>query len=123
MVDKTVRNVLEIAGTAFRDHPNGNRTPKYAELPNTFIFRAALCTYLLALEWSARGGAKDATPEKLRNDFVDMNFAAYATYFDGLMTTDAKVHRIHKEARLWLAALFGCELPGGLGYDPTQNGG
>lgn len=117
MVDKTVKNILHIVGTAFRDHPNAHIIPTYAELPNTYIFRAALCTYLLALERGANGGARDAAPAKLRNDFVDMNFAAYGTYFDGLMTTDARrVLRIHKEARVWLVALFDCKLPGGLGY-------
>jgi len=56
---------------------------------------------------------QDAKAETFRNDFVDMNFAAYATYFDGLMSADAKVRRIHAEARVWLTALFGCELPSG----------
>lgn len=116
IIDKTVRNILHIAGTAFREHPNVHIAPTYVELPNTYIFRAALCTYLLALDWGARGSARDAAPAKLRNDLVDMNFAAYATYFDGLMTADAKVLRIHREARVWLMALFRCELPGGLGY-------
>lgn len=114
MVDKTVKNILHIVGTTFRDHPNAHIIPTYAELPNTYIFRVALCTYLLALERGANGAARDVAPAKLRNDFVDMNFAAYGTYFDGLMTTDARVLRIHKEARIWLVALFDCKLPGGL---------
>jgi hypothetical protein len=117
-VDKTVRNVLHIAARLFREHPNARFTPAFSELPNTFIFRVALCTYLVALEWAAKGGARDAKPETFRNDFVDMNFAAYATYFDGLMSADAKVRHIHKKARVWLSALFGCELPSGwLGYE------
>lgn len=116
MIEKTVKNVLQIAAVAFREHPNAFVLPNVADLPNTFIFRAALCTYLLALEWGARGGAKEAGTAKLRNDFVDMNFAAYATYFDGLMTADEKLARIHREARVWLMALFDCELPGGTGY-------
>jgi hypothetical protein len=113
-VDKTIRHVLQIAGQLFHRHPDVKSTPKYSELGNTFIFRAALGTYLLVVDWAARGGAADAAPAKLRNDFVDMMFAAYATYFDGLFTSDAKVHRLHGELRLWLTALVGCELPGGL---------
>lgn len=116
MIDKAINNIMQIAAIAFRNHPNVRSAPSYAELPNTFIFRAALCTYLLVLEWGARGGANDAALAKLRNDFVDMTFAAYATYFDGLMTADAKVARIHGDARVWLMALFGCELPSGLGH-------
>lgn len=116
MVDKTVRNILHIAGIAFRDHPSAHVMPMHDKLPNTFIFRAALCTYLLALEWGAQGGAMDASPAKLRNDFVDMNFAVYATFFDGLMTADAKVLHIHRAARVWLTTLFGCQLSRGLGH-------
>lgn len=116
LVDKTVKNILHIAGTGFRDHPNAIFIPTYTELPNTYIFRLALCTYLLALDWGSKGGARDANPARLRNDFVDMNFAVYATYFDGLMSADAKVLHIHGEARVWLMALFGCELPRGVGY-------
>jgi hypothetical protein len=33
-----------------------------------------------------------------------MNFAAYATYFDGLLSADAKIRRIHAEVRIWLMA-------------------
>lgn len=115
-VEKIVTNVLYIAGKAFHKHPNVHFVPKYDELGKTFIFRVALCTYLLVLDWGARGGARDANPAKFRNDFVDMNFAAYATYFDGLLSADAKVRRLHGEARVWLTALFGCQLPNGLGF-------
>lgn len=96
----------------FVKHPNVKRRPTAQEFPNTFIFRSALCTYLLALEWIAHGGAMSASPAKLRNDFVDMHFAAYATYFEGLLSADAKVQRIYSEARLWLSAFFGCATPG-----------
>lgn len=116
-VNRTVQIVLQIAGKAFREHPDVKFIPKYAELGNTFIFRGALATYLLVLDWAARGGGRDASPAKLRNDFVDMNFAAYGSYFDGLLSADAKVRRLHRELRLWLIALFGCQLPGGLGFE------
>lgn len=113
-IDKTIKNVMGIAAHLFSAHPNVNVLPRHADLPNTLIFRLALCTYLLALEWGAKGGVRAAKPEKLRNDMIDMNFAAYATYFDGLMSGDAKACRVHKEARAWLMALFRCDLPGGL---------
>lgn len=119
-VHKTVKIVMEIAGRAFQQHPDVNFIPRHAELGNTFIFRVALATYLLVLDWVARGGALGASPAKLRNDFVDMNFAAYASYFDGLLSADTKVLRLHAELRLWLVALFGCQLPGGLGTPTRQ---
>lgn len=119
LVDKIVKHVMHIAGQLFQQHPNANVLPTYAELPNTYIFRVALCIYLLALEWGANGGAGDANPTKLRNDFVDMSIAAYATYFDGLLSADAKILRTHGKARVWLMALFDCELPGRFGYGNT----
>ena len=116
LIDKIVRNIFQIARLAFSNHPNVRKIPVYAELPNTFIFRVSLCIYLLALDWGAKGGVRNANQKTLRNDFVDMLFAAYATYFDGLMTADAKLLRIHSKARIWLMALFGCNLPEGLGH-------
>ena len=98
----------------FRKHPSVKALSRFDEVPNTFIFRNALCMYLLALEWAAFGGVKDASPDRLRNDMIDMNFAAYATFFDGLLSADAKLVRIHQDARLLLAELFGCQLPGGI---------
>lgn len=112
MVDKVVKNVMHVAGSLFANHPNINRWPSYAELPNTFIFRYSLCMYLLALDWAAMGGVENASSEKLRNDAIDMNFAAYGTYFDGLLTSDSKAARIHQEAGIWLSALFDCRIPG-----------
>lgn len=98
--DKTTRNIIWVAARMFQDHPDVRQLPSGKELPNTFIFRVALCMYLLALEWEANGGIKDAKPERVRNDMVDTFLAAYATYFIGLLTADAKVKRIHAEARL-----------------------
>lgn len=114
MVDKIVLSVIKIAGQLFHKHPNVSHIPTYGELANTFIFRASLCLYILAMDWVAVGGVTDAKPEKLRNDMVDVCFAAYATFFDGLMSADEKALRVHSEARLFLSALFDCYLPRGL---------
>ncbi len=111
-VDRTVKNVMHTAALLFKDHPNVRRKPNYRELVNTYIFRGALCCYLLALEWAALGGARNVFAEKLRNDMVDMSFVAYGTYFDGVLSGDSKVNRIHQEARVWLSALFDCQLSG-----------
>jgi len=116
IVDKIIQDVLCLAAQAFHKHSDVRLVPEHHELGNTFIFRSALCIYLLMLDWGARGGARDARPAKFRNDFVDMNFATYATYFDGLLSADAKIRRLHGELRIWLIALFGCQLPSGLGY-------
>ena len=43
---------------------------------------------------------------------VDVNFAAYATYFDDLLTDDEKTIRIYDKARLFLWRVFGCQISG-----------
>jgi hypothetical protein len=42
----------------------------------------------------------------LRNDVADINFAACATYFDGLLSADQKLVSIHDEARVLINELF-----------------
>jgi hypothetical protein len=120
MIDKLVKQVMEIAVHVFKDHPNVTALPTYAELPNTFIFRSSLCMYLLALHWAAHGGADNVGSAKMRNDMIDMYVAAFATFFDGLMSTDKKACHLHREARLILMAAFDCKLPNGLGFLPSS---
>lgn len=110
MIEKLIVSVLRIAITMFDGHPSIQHLPPRHELPNTFIFRAALCVYLLALDWISVGSAKGARAETIRNDMIDVTFAAYATYFDGLLSNDGKAKRIHQEARLLLDGVFGCQI-------------
>lgn len=115
MVKKLMTAVLHTAATMFEGHPSVPARPDREDLPNTYIFRAALCAYLLTLDWISVGGAtaaRGANATTIRNDMVDVNFAAYATFFDGLLSSDEKVQRIHAEARLFLAAVFGCHISG-----------
>src|SRR5882724_2200631 len=106
LFDKTMRNILLMAGFMFAGHPRVRKLPPASELPHTFIFRAALCAYLMALRWIYVGGAKNAKPEKIRNDIVDVNFAAFATYFDGLLTEDVKLKGIYQDAKFLLRTVF-----------------
>lgn len=102
MLDKSMRHIMEMAATLFSKHPRVRALPTFDDLANTFIFRLSLCTYLLALEWGVKGGAQQAKPKKIRNDLIDMHFAAYATFFDGLLSADAKATRIYKTAMFYL---------------------
>ncbi len=106
MIDKTIKNILFLAGLLFRDHPRTNQLPTASELPNSFIFRSSLCSYLLALDWISVGGAKNVKPERMRNDLVDVSFAAFATYFDGILTADKKLLGIYGKAVFLLEKLF-----------------
>jgi hypothetical protein len=106
MVDKLLSNIFDLAERLFDDHPQIVELPPAEELPYSFIFRFAVCGYLLALSWIAVGGPKNVKLEGLRNDVVDANFAAFATYFDGLLTADAKAAQIYRDAQFLLEKGF-----------------
>jgi hypothetical protein len=90
---KIVDNILDMAAFLFRANPNIAAPPPARELPYTFIFRYALTGYLLALRWMSVGGAKKTKLETIRNDIVDATLAAYATYFQDLLSNDVKAKR------------------------------
>jgi hypothetical protein len=50
------------------------------------------------------------SPEKVRNDFIDLNFATVGTYFNGLMSVDKRALDIHLELRVVLERL-GARMP------------
>jgi hypothetical protein len=79
MAEKMLPQILMMARALFDRHPRATRLPPPHELPNTFLFRTALCVYVLLKRWISVGGAHQAKPEKLRNDMVDVNFAVFAT--------------------------------------------
>jgi hypothetical protein len=94
---KLIKNIMVVAAMMFRDHPRVKRMPNWQEVQNTFIFRYAVCAYLIILRYISTGGAKGKKLENTRNDFVDGNFAAYATFFDGLLTSDEKLKQLYKD--------------------------
>ena len=102
MISKIFKHVIEVAKMLFSSHPNVNHYPSQNDLTNSFIFRYALCMYLLTIHWISEGGAQRVSPKKMRNDMVDMNYVAYATYFDGLLSKDKKVMNIHAQAKFLL---------------------
>ncbi|WP_213772880.1 hypothetical protein [Bradyrhizobium sp. dw_78] len=105
ILDKIQTHIPEMAAFLFEASPNFAGLPLARELPYTFIFRYALAGYLVALGWMSVGGAKNVKPEKIRNDIVDATYAAYATYFQGLLSFDGKAGEIYRDAK-FLTALF-----------------
>lgn len=106
IADKFYQHILLLTATLFRDHPRALKLPDATELPNTFIFRNALCMHVLTLEWISVGSPLKMKPERMRNDLVDLLFAAYATFFDGLLTADKKLDRTYQIASLLLSSLL-----------------
>jgi hypothetical protein len=96
-IDKIVKNIMLLAAFLFRDHPKVTKFPNADEVAQTFIFRASISSYLWVLRWISFGGARGAKSEIIRNDMVDINFAAYATFFDGLLTADRKLLKLYDD--------------------------
>ncbi len=111
MADKLVRRLLELSGAIFHLSPAIRNRPSFDELPNTYFFRVTLACYLLAITRAAHGQVTSMRPDKLRNDFVDMTFVAYGTYFDGILSDDVRVNRMYEEVSILLHSLFKAEVP------------
>ncbi len=62
--------------------------------------------YLLCLRWISDGSINSLKPDKRLNDLIDMNYAAYATFFDGLLTDDKKLIDIYRDACFFLNEIF-----------------
>jgi hypothetical protein len=105
MIRKGLETTMTFYDSWSKLHPHARKEVSIQNIPNTLIFRSALCSHFLTLWWVAVGGAKGAAPAKIRNDAVDVMFAAYGTYFDGLMTNDKKVTLVHQRARAVLKAI------------------
>jgi hypothetical protein len=105
LIKRMVTETVKMAAQNLAEHPNVRRWPSLKEVANTFVFRYCLCGHLLAMDWVGSGGAKDATANTLRNDLVDANFAAYGTFFDGVMTNDNKLLRIYIQASEFISII------------------
>lgn len=100
LVTKSTIELME----GFGDLP-GSVGPR--EAVYSFQLRFALANCILGLDWGVKGGVDGAAPKTLRNDITDMSYVAYATLFDGLVTNDAKMDAIYRNARNVLTPLFG----------------
>lgn len=99
---KILDGTLKLADKFFLLHPEIKKQPKVHEVPHSFIFRFALCAYLHALHWRVQGGAQDRLAEKMRNDVIDVTYAAYALCFDGILSDDKLVNEVHDNGRAML---------------------
>lgn len=66
------------------------------EISRTYLFRFAL-GLIMYLLWWIRGGSQTVVRiDRASNDFIDLSFAVYATYFDGFLTRDEKASWVHQ---------------------------
>ena len=99
MVDKMAERIVSLTTKFFESHPDDVRPPTVQEVPYTFMFRFAVCAYLQTLRRIRDGGAQAVKADKIANDIVDATFAAYATYFQGLLSKDAKANELYRNAK------------------------
>ncbi len=86
----------------FAEKVNFNEPKFYKEFYNSYLFRSGACGYFLFQEWYIAGGLKDVKSKKMMNDLLDVQIAAYATYFDGLLSNDKKAMRIYKVSKYFI---------------------
>lgn len=106
MIGKLFGVVTGLAEAAFASHPHRPAWPHRTHRINHFIFRNALfaAVYMLHL---VRQGTKVRKPEKARNDLVDLTFATYGSFFNGIMSMDMQLISIHGEGRHLIERLGG----------------
>ncbi len=61
-----------------------------------YIFRYAAANYFLGLKWISDGGYQNISLNKFANDIIDMSYATYGTYFDGVLSKDVKLKQVYK---------------------------
>jgi hypothetical protein len=66
--------------------------------------------HISALKWISHGGAQGASGRKILSEFIDVSCAAYATYFDGLLSNDGKLQAVFAKGSALLKEIEGAEL-------------
>lgn len=111
--EKFIRNVCLLFWMLMRDHPRVRELPKdFDDGCNLYLFRFALCVHIWLLEWIADGSNEQSNAGRVRNDLIDLHVAAYGTFFDGLMTGDARMAYIHSIALFMHETMRAEPLPG-----------
>lgn len=95
--------VVTVADLFASHHPAKIQLADPPELYSEFTFRLAL-TLMIHLFNLAKEGARGRKRDQALNDRIDVYHITYATYFNGLMTSDARCGRTHAAVR---AALRG----------------
>jgi hypothetical protein len=106
VIGKIIKDIMLLAVTLFRKHPDIQEIPPAPQVRNSYIFRFAISAYLLNLRWISDGGIENVSLDKLRNDVVDIGYVTYATFFDGLLTKDNKMEEIYQETCFILEYAF-----------------
>lgn len=97
LINAIVRRGFEIAPV-----PITPPDPKF--MADHFMFRNTLCTAVSMLSFARRGMA-ERRPDRARNDVVDVLVATYGTYFNGVMSEDARTNELQHVTRQILSQI------------------
>jgi hypothetical protein len=61
--------------------------------------RTLLLRLLILIYWAEKDGLDDIKPEKILNDYIDMEFVIIASYLDEIMSVDEKVKMLDCQVR------------------------
>jgi len=87
-------------GEALHKKISGNsKIPAFEDILFSVPYRFSLCSYCLFLLRAADGTLQSA---KTRNDHTDMTYAAYATFFDGLISNDKALVGVYSISAAWI---------------------
>lgn len=111
MRQKILGAANQICDGLFDIHPSRPRRPTTNSRVNTYFYRYALASVLYFLRWVRTGSQSAKRHDGVRNDFVDLTFATFGIYFNGLMSDDARARDTHLELRHVLGML-GARVPG-----------
>jgi hypothetical protein len=109
-----VRKLFDIADYLalrfYKAHPLRPKAPSRRSRYDAFNYRYAMASLIYFLSWVKDGGQMEKAAAKLRNDMIDISFATYGTYFNGVMTEDKRVRALQLELRVVLEQV-GARLP------------
>lgn len=110
LIEKFLDLTDEMAFRFYKAHPQKPRHPTRRARYDAFMYRFAMGCLLYLFGWIREGGQLGKAPEKFRNDTVDINFATYGTYFNGIMSNDKKVRDLNWELTVILEKI-GARVP------------
>ena len=117
VINKTLIAANQLYHNFRLSHPSKLKSIARKRRWNSFLFRFSLASVIYVITWMRQGSAENRKPERVRNDLVDLNFATFGTYFNGLMTGDHRLQETHAELRAVLDAL-GARMKAS--YNPTE---
>ncbi|MGO8530160.1 hypothetical protein ELI49_24270 [Rhizobium ruizarguesonis] len=67
--------------------------------PGDLKKRTLLVRLLAIMYWAEKDGLDNIKPEKIMNDYIDMDFVVIASYLDEIMSVDEKVKMLDRQVR------------------------